>query len=195
MGNDGVKKKKSNKEKKTKTKNANHDTEPRIRSYRVTQEVDGALVCNCPEYRETGKACVDILAIRTYLEFGPPKAYFTEFKDTDISKAPKGKKGVRTSGQPARRSGKRGQRSISDHRVDKEYETFLDHLEDGWTAFGSIEDGDFTDSDDQDRPAKKKIEVSARQTSYAKPCESRSTTSINSAAPREELALSRKIFS
>ncbi|KAF7330611.1 SWIM-type domain-containing protein [Mycena sanguinolenta] len=147
------KSKNNNREKKQKTQNSNHSTQE-IRFHRVTEEVDGALTCNCPEYRGTGKACVEILAVRTLLEFGPPKAYFAEPKDDP--EAPKGKKRVQFSRKAARGSGKRGQRPLADRQVQKDHDKLLERLDDGWTAFDSDEDGDFTDSDDEGQPAKKK---------------------------------------
>ncbi|KAJ7845286.1 hypothetical protein B0H14DRAFT_2584835, partial [Mycena olivaceomarginata] len=59
MGNnDGDRKKK----KKSKHKDDNPSGPQAIRSYKVTEEPDGTLVCNCPEFRATGKVCTEILA-------------------------------------------------------------------------------------------------------------------------------------
>ncbi|KAJ7694524.1 hypothetical protein B0H14DRAFT_3905649, partial [Mycena olivaceomarginata] len=71
MGNnDGDRKKK----KKSKHKDDNPSGPQAIRSYKVTEEPDGTLVCNCPEFRATGKVCTEILAFTVPESHKPPPA-------------------------------------------------------------------------------------------------------------------------
>ena len=66
-------KKQDNKRRKKSGKDDKDDKS--LRFFLVTQEEDGALVCECPEFKATGKVCVEILATRLEIDFGPAKPY------------------------------------------------------------------------------------------------------------------------
>ncbi|KAJ7346080.1 hypothetical protein DFH08DRAFT_961557 [Mycena albidolilacea] len=151
--NDGDRKKK----KKSKHKDDNPSGPQTIRSYKVTEEPDGTLVCNCPEFRATGKVCTEILAVRLSIEFGPPGPYFAVADKSHLDEpAAKGKKKpAKVTGGKARGSDKRGQHPLADHRVERDYEDFLGRLDKGWAPFDSDSE-EFTDPDLETQPKKKK---------------------------------------
>jgi hypothetical protein len=172
MGNnDGDRKKK----KKSKHKDDNPSGPQTIRSYKVTEEPDGTLVCNCPEFRATGKVCTEILAVRLSIEFGPPGPYFgldshsllfaalahqfhlavADKSHLDEPAAKRKKKPAKVTLGKARGSGKRGQHPLADHRVERDYEDFLGRLDKGWAPFDSDSE-EFTDPDLETQPKKKK---------------------------------------
>lgn len=62
-------------EKRSKKSSKDDKDSKSLRFYLVTQEEDGALVCQCPDFKATGKVCVDILATRLEIDFGPAKPY------------------------------------------------------------------------------------------------------------------------
>ncbi|KAF7362355.1 hypothetical protein MVEN_00582200 [Mycena venus] len=145
------------KKKKSKSKDTDGGQSSQVlRPFRVTEEKGGTLVCQCPEFRATGKVCQEILAVRLWMDFGPPQPYFAEPQDSDTKDSQeKGKKkATRGSGGKARGSGKRGQRPITDHRVEKDYSDFLERMGKGWQAFDT--DDDFTDTDVEGQPPPKK---------------------------------------
>ncbi|KAJ7681457.1 hypothetical protein B0H14DRAFT_3678449 [Mycena olivaceomarginata] len=146
-----------NKKKKSKHKDNNPSGPQTIRSYKVTEEPDGTLVCNCPEFRATGKVCTEILAVRLSIEFGPPGPYFAVADKFHLDEpAAKGKKKpAKVTLGKARGSGKRGQHPLADHRVERDYEDFLGRLDKGWAPFDSDSE-EFTDPDLETQPKKKK---------------------------------------
>ncbi|KAJ7045955.1 hypothetical protein C8F04DRAFT_1173879 [Mycena alexandri] len=151
----------ANKEKKTSKKDKKKAKDSKeLRYYRVTEDHDGALVCNCPEFDKTGKPCVEILAARLQIEFGPSKAYFglptaADSEDDNVLPAKaksKGKKQRAGSGP-----GRRGQRAPADHRVEEVHNAFLERVEKGWNPFGNNQD--FTDTEDEGQPQQKKSKL------------------------------------
>ncbi|KAJ7154376.1 hypothetical protein C8R43DRAFT_950017 [Mycena crocata] len=130
-----------------------------LRFFTVTEEIDGALVCNCPEYKATGKPCTEILAARLFIEFGPAKPYLEDPQGPDTH-GPKAKgKGKKTKQAPKPKRGSDGrnkQRPAADHRVEAEIDDFLEHIEKGWQAFGSGDESDQFSDEEGPTPKKSK---------------------------------------
>ncbi|KAJ7886149.1 hypothetical protein B0H14DRAFT_2563469 [Mycena olivaceomarginata] len=131
------------KRRKASTRTNNPSGPQTIRSYKVTEEPDGTLVCNCPEFRATGKVCTEILA-----------AVADKFHLDEPAAKGKKKPAKVTLGK-ARGSGKRGQHPLADHRVERDYKDFLGRLDKGWAPFDSDSE-EFTDPDLETQPKKKK---------------------------------------
>ncbi|KAJ6466725.1 hypothetical protein C8R47DRAFT_1153492 [Mycena vitilis] len=120
------KKEKKEKKEKKKKKQAT-DRRP---FYVVSEEADGSLVCTCPAFKATGKTCVEIAGARLYREFGPAERY----------KNPEPEKGKKKVGQSSKKVKKdKAPPRLPDHVIDKEYETFLQRLEEDpdWNPFPS----------------------------------------------------------
>lgn len=69
---------KEKKKKKQQDGNDSDGNDETIRSFRV-DEVNGAFVCDCPQFKSTGKTCPEILALRLHLKFGSAKPYLGKF--------------------------------------------------------------------------------------------------------------------
>ncbi|KAJ7178328.1 hypothetical protein C8R43DRAFT_1187889 [Mycena crocata] len=138
-----------------------------LRFFTVTEEKDGALVCDCPDYEATGKPCAEILAARLYIEFGPAQPYLAEPEgsDTHGPKA-KGKKAKHPRKTKGGSDGRRKQRPVFDHTVDEDIDDFLDHEEKGWQAFGSDDESDQFSDVEGPSPKKSKPDAPGTQGQY-----------------------------
>ncbi|KAJ6547522.1 hypothetical protein B0H19DRAFT_1166092 [Mycena capillaripes] len=142
--------------KKKKKKKTTSNSEGGLVYHKVTENADSSLSCDCREFKSTGKPCVEILAMRLHLEYGPAKPYFAP-RDDELHGPPakgKGKK-KQTKGRAGSGPGKRGQRAIADHRVDKDHEMFLERIDKGWRGFDT--DEEFTETEDESQPKHKKM--------------------------------------
>ncbi|KAJ7751274.1 hypothetical protein DFH07DRAFT_774879 [Mycena maculata] len=123
--------------------------------YLVTEEPDGALVCKCKEFKQTGKPCRDILAAQLYQKFGAAKPYLEDSQGPDLhGQKSKGAKRI----PKASRTGTGGarRRIVADHKIEHELDTFLEELDQGWKL---STDEDFSESEEsspEGDPKKKK---------------------------------------
>ncbi|KAJ7117992.1 hypothetical protein C8R43DRAFT_1137460 [Mycena crocata] len=168
MARPGKDKSKSEDKKKKKKKGKNE-----LRFFTVTEEKDGALVCDCPDYEATGKPCAEILAARLYIEFGPAQPYLAEPEgsDTHGPKA-KGKKAKHPCKTKGGSDGRRKQRPVFDHMVDEDIDNFLDHEEKGWQAFGSDDKSDQFSDVEGPSPKKSKPDAPGTQGHSGRPAAS-----------------------
>ncbi|KAJ6496507.1 hypothetical protein C8R47DRAFT_1212829 [Mycena vitilis] len=151
MGKDKTHRKSGRKEQKKKKKRVEpEEEEGSLEGHQVTENHDGSLSCACREFKATGKACVEILAMRLYLEFGPAAPYLGK-DDIDVHGPTAKGKGKQKKGSGP---GRTGQRAPADHRIDKDHDEFLERQDKGWKAFST--DEEFTDSDDDKQPKPQK---------------------------------------
>ncbi|KAJ6513848.1 hypothetical protein C8R47DRAFT_622509 [Mycena vitilis] len=152
MGKDKTHRKSGRKEQKKKKKRVEpEEEEGSLEGHQVTENHDGSLSCACREFKATGKACVEILAMRLYLEFGPAAPYLVSRDDIDVHGPTAKGKGKQKKGSGP---GRTGQRAPADHRIDKDHDEFLERQDKGWKAFST--DEEFTDSDDDKQPKPQK---------------------------------------
>ncbi|KAJ7017815.1 hypothetical protein C8F04DRAFT_1199884 [Mycena alexandri] len=99
------------------------DDEPEPEFFEVTLHDDGALTCNCPTFRETGKTCEHTFGVNLELEFG----------DVDIYNGGNNPKDAWQSFQRPKNNPKktqlgRRQQQCSDRMVTADLDRFLDQI-------------------------------------------------------------------
>ncbi|KAF8055809.1 hypothetical protein FPV67DRAFT_1434064 [Lyophyllum atratum] len=95
--------------------------------YTVIEERDGALVCNCPSFRATGKSCMHVMVARMERDFGPVGNYL----NVETVRNERGKKARGVIKNPVKPAAQRGRRfqARSDETVDKELYSFFERSE------------------------------------------------------------------
>ncbi|KAJ6491845.1 hypothetical protein C8R47DRAFT_1214635 [Mycena vitilis] len=114
-----------------------NESEERVPFHTVIENADGALVCDCHEYSQTGKPCVDLLVARMARQYGPAQNFIDLESRTERGKNAQANVPKR---QPRRGQGQRFQ-ARSDYTVDAEHEGFLAKLEAGHDPYkGDLEE-------------------------------------------------------